>query len=215
MGIFSSAAVSSKDEKGSTHKSSAQSFGKLKAQKVRALSRKLSRVSAGNASGSLGLEDTRFGGSDILDSEPEHVQKTNSGLFRLKRSLPRAPGSQYVRDRVGDGEEKLTLNRSTINSEYGSQEEMPMTYENEFEADKRDVSAPRVAGSASLGGWHRAVHIEKSTYGSRDIQRGKFSLESGFFSKKKFSDLGYSEDVVQSLRSQCYVRPSHIQVYLS
>lgn len=198
-------AVTSKDDN-----SSARSFGKLKAHKIRSLSKKLSRVSAGNDSGSLGLEDTHIGGSDFSDTEPENVQKMNSGLFRQKRSLPRASGSQYVRDRVGDGEKRLT-NRYSNDSEYVSQKEMPRTYENEFERGKRDVSFPRVGGSASLGGWHRAVNIDNSTYGSRDVQRGKLSSESGFFSKKKFSDLGYSEDVVQSLRSQRYVRPSHIQ----
>ncbi|PIA35798.1 hypothetical protein AQUCO_03500276v1 [Aquilegia coerulea] len=190
------------------------SFAKLKVQKLRAITRKSSRNKqddTGSDSENSVFDDVSFSGSD---SESDNVvRKTNVGVFKNKRIVSRTPKSQYVRDRVGSNETVPSSNRSKIYRDNEYRKESSRAYENEDDIDKRDISIPRAASSASLGGWHRAVHSENSTYDSRPIsrERGKISYVNGFFSKKNFKELGCSEEVIESLKSQQFVRPSHIQ----
>ncbi|KAF9601325.1 hypothetical protein IFM89_018753 [Coptis chinensis] len=202
----------------SAHKSSAGSFGRLKVQKVRSLSRKISRVKQddlGSESEFSGLEDTNFGGSDFSDSEPENVvRKANVDVTKYKRRLSRGSQAHGVRDRIRDSEATLSVNHSKSNTVFGSKKGMPKTFDSETEMDSRDVSVPRaVPTSTSLGGWRRSVPTENSIWDSRNKSRqgGKISPDTGFFSKKNFKDLGCNEDVFESLKSQLFLRPSHIQ----
>ncbi|KAF5191421.1 Dead-box atp-dependent rna helicase [Thalictrum thalictroides] len=197
-------------------KRSVGSFAKLKAQKIRAITRKSPRSKqddAGSDSESSIFDDVSFSGSDFSDSEPENVvQKTNVAVLKNKRIVSRTSKSQYVRDRVGINETTPSSHRSKNFQDNDHRKESSRAYEDEYDMDKQNISIPR-ASSASLGGWRRSVHSESSTYDSRPMsrERGKLSYVNGFFSKKNFKELGCSEEVIESLKSQNFVRPSHIQ----
>ncbi|CAI9787598.1 unnamed protein product [Fraxinus pennsylvanica] len=70
-----------------------------------------------------------------------------------------------------------------------------------------------IASAASSKGWG---HVEPSDgYGYKvdDISKKlkKLNMKSDFFSRKSFEELGCSDYIIESLRNQNYIRPSHIQ----
>lgn len=75
------------------------------------------------------------------------------------------------------------------------------------------VPSPRAA--SGLRGWSRAA---ASVQSNDDIfypkHQRKMSVDSGFFSRKTFKELGCTGDMIESLRSLSFLRPSHIQVVM-
>ncbi|EHA8589429.1 putative DEAD-box ATP-dependent RNA helicase 50 [Cocos nucifera] len=70
-------------------------------------------------------------------------------------------------------------------------------------AEDVDASLPRIVSSSR--GWGGAAATGRSK-----LHRNTYT-DSGFFSRKSFKHLGCSDDMIESLRGQMFLRPSHIQ----
>lgn len=66
-------------------------------------------------------------------------------------------------------------------------------------------------GSEATSGSKRWGNISDVTFG-RQNQRQKGPLDSGFFSRRSFKEIGCSDEILGALRSFGFPRPSHIQV---
>lgn len=173
------------------------SFGRLKAQHVRALIERSSHVKKEN------VDDCSYEGvfsneSDSSESEDE-------------------PMAVKANDTVLSSEVILDRNHSRVIQDYdtkrlsGGQIAPPRAHRNTSLATEPKVLSPRAA--SSLRGWNNAGSSRKSLVDSVNAskQRRGISTDGGFFSKKSFKDLGCSDDLIESLRGQLFLRPSHIQ----
>lgn len=83
------------------------------------------------------------------------------------------------------------------------------------EYDGGHLRPPNAAASTSLRGWNRAASVRYNNNAAAAIpqpwQHKKTSTDSGFFSRRSFRDLGCTDDMIESLRTLSFVRPSHIQ----
>ncbi|XP_073124167.1 DEAD-box ATP-dependent RNA helicase 50 [Henckelia pumila] len=109
-------------------------------------------------------------------------------------------------------EESNLLDEQSYISTGGIKGDTSKASSSNFQSARRDVSSSKVLMTSSKG-WHNveAANIYRSkVYGiSKKEQNLKPSNE--FFSRMSFKELGYSENIIESLKNLQYVRPSHIQ----
>ncbi|XP_058075969.1 DEAD-box ATP-dependent RNA helicase 50 isoform X2 [Magnolia sinica] len=190
------------------------SFGRLKAQRVRALIKKSPRIKQENIdSRRLDNEDMLSDQSDGSDSEEEFVVREHG----YKGSMLTAAREQIAKDNVLGNEMIPDTNHSYAIPKYNrkpvleDQSTSVKARGGNSVVTERNVAVPRAA--SSLRGWSNSSSYQKTmvdlTYPSK--QRKKMSADGGFFSRKSFKDLGCSEDMIESLRAQLFIRPSHIQ----
>lgn len=87
-------------------------------------------------------------------------------------------------------------------------------YNGDFDAEfGRLVDSRSKASASSLRGWGRGQSIHDRSMGE-EISRRRQNLDdrNNFFSRKSFHDMGCSDYMIEALRNQHFVRPSHIQV---
>ncbi|KAI4311040.1 hypothetical protein MLD38_035977 [Melastoma candidum] len=67
--------------------------------------------------------------------------------------------------------------------------------------------------NSGFRGWRNGRPSQSSTLESNDRMRSsrKFSADGDFYSRKSFVDLGCNDYLIESLRKQMFLRPSHIQ----
>ncbi|OVA04840.1 Helicase [Macleaya cordata] len=218
------AAVPNRDDPAAVQRNLAGSFGKLKAQRVSALIKKVSLIKQDNSEDSYGksvqTHTKPYDGSSISNSELQFVdQEMNGGEARHKRSISRVFRAKEVKDTTRRTETMVNKKDSDINPKRILKKILrdnitsTIPHDHDLEVDKPDVSVSRVASDSSLRGWGRGVSVYDTTFDSRNYskQPRKISIGHGFFSRKSFKDLGCSDDVIDSLRGQNFVRPSHIQ----
>ncbi|KAK3441927.1 hypothetical protein EUGRSUZ_B02191 [Eucalyptus grandis] len=89
-----------------------------------------------------------------------------------------------------------------------------------MEPNKHGISATRVVGTehsvrssnADFRGWGRRVSVDDFRSESKDLNlHRKVSSNGDFYSQKSFEDLGCSDYMIESLRKQQFLHPSHIQ----
>lgn len=193
-------------------------FGRLKAQRVRALVKSTSQIKQDltENDGKLFVEDSSFVKHVISHPKQEHTGRKNKEIaFRNRGRVPGASQSQETSDIM---QIKGTAENFDHSSKHGFEPDLENLNTpgkpNKPDTKTRisDISVPR--GSArNLRGWGRGKPI--NNYQSEDLLKRmrKLSTERvGFFSKKSFGELGCSEFMIQSLRVLHYSRPSHIQV---
>ncbi|EEC74363.1 hypothetical protein OsI_09674 [Oryza sativa Indica Group] len=73
-----------------------------------------------------------------------------------------------------------------------------------------DLETTKPRGSEATSGSKRWGNISDVTFG-RQNQRQKGPLDSGFFSRRSFKEIGCSDEILGALRSFGFPRPSHIQ----
>lgn len=178
----------------------AQSFGRLKVQRVKALAKRHSQLKKGSREYDDELTHEVFG---HLHSEVE------------LQTMDKKPGMHRHEDKVPGAERLRAIRESILRS---NSEET----ERHLKQDKSDLGAENHATQHSGLGGHKAGFQGWGKGGSsRDFraesvdllkQHKKLSANSDFFSRKSFTDLGCSEFLVESLRKQLFVCPSHIQV---
>ncbi|XP_069147495.1 DEAD-box ATP-dependent RNA helicase 50 isoform X2 [Solanum lycopersicum] len=86
-------------------------------------------------------------------------------------------------------------------------------YNGDFDAEfGRLVDSRSKASASSLRGWGRGQSIHDRSMGE-EISRRRQNLDdrNNFFSRKSFHDMGCSDYMIEALRNQHFVRPSHIQ----
>uniref|UniRef100_A0A5B7BVN7 Putative DEAD-box ATP-dependent RNA helicase 50 n=1 Tax=Davidia involucrata TaxID=16924 RepID=A0A5B7BVN7_DAVIN len=200
----------------------AGSFGRLKAQKVRDLLNKTHWMKQNineRDSDELLVEDGPFHGSISSHSGPELLDE-QKGLDVLKdrRNVSRASQSQETRDMSQKVVTREDMEHSEITikheveklSEY--QNKPTKSRESDIQLAGSDVSVSRVS-AAALRGWGNGESVCNFRYKVTDISKQwqKLTADSDFFSRKSFRDLGCSEYMIESLRSQLFLRASRIQ----
>ncbi|CAN4119753.1 unnamed protein product [Withania somnifera] len=86
-------------------------------------------------------------------------------------------------------------------------------YLSEFDAESAQLVDPGSKASASsLRGWGSGGSIHHTSKGE-EVSRERRNLDdrNNFFSRKSFQDMGCSDYMIEALRNQHFVRPSHIQ----
>ncbi|XP_038978955.1 DEAD-box ATP-dependent RNA helicase 50 isoform X2 [Phoenix dactylifera] len=159
-------------------------FGRLKAPKVKALMKKSSqRNSKENAPSNriLGPDD-----ADRMDSSEFRNAETSLGSLQPKESND----SVLTDEKVGNTNSVHFISRKDARDE------------------EVDVSVPRIVSSSR--GWGGAASLQSAAAGQLKRHR-KASTDGGFFSRKSFKDLGCTDVMIESLRGQMFLRPSHIQ----
>ncbi|RRT51422.1 hypothetical protein B296_00051115 [Ensete ventricosum] len=165
---------------------SLRSFRRLKAQKVKSLIKKTSKnYMAHSQIGSVTVV------GDSSSSDTNQIDSFGSG-----RAQGDSPQDSDLKDNSAVNEETEVTDSLSREDDYAS---------------FLDRSVPR---NASFRGWRGAASDEAATAG-RSKQHRKMAHDSGFFSRKSFKDVGCTDDMVGALRGLMFLRPSHIQVFLS
>lgn len=171
-----------------------RTFGRLKIQRVRDISRTSSlrkKNDNSHAYDAKVVKDAPIRGSIPSQSEGFDI-KDRTNVSRINRS-------QEARDvwrREGVGQVKTGIQRRG---------------EHSFQDHDNTVSPSRVS-STSLRGWSAGESFDD--FRSKPIDSNKWrksSADSEFFSRKSFKDMGCSDYMIEFLRSQQFLRPSHIQ----
>ncbi|KAK9121399.1 hypothetical protein Syun_019016 [Stephania yunnanensis] len=168
-------------------------FGRLKVQKVRALTGTVSLSKQEYVRNDYEYEELKDDSSNEC-IEPKRLVTSTRNRNGTLGSMPRSNNSKNTAE---PDEDNVYLKEN----------------EKEFEMKESNVSSPRAAASASFRGWSSGTSIPDSEFDStnRLKQRKKIASDRNFFSRKSFRDLGCSEEVIESLKGQHFVRPSHIQ----
>lgn len=186
----------------------AGSFGKLKAQKLKVLVNRASLIKQKirKHGDELAIKDALLGKPVSSDSTLESVEKKKKNIVRVHKNEQKMSTQDFGDTIVNATGEDLKMSHYKI---------MPSKPQNsDSKPTGPQVSVPR--GSASyLRGWGngRSIHSLKSKFPGPSRQQHKISAENNFFSRKLFRDLGCSEFMIESLKRQVFLRPSHIQVH--
>ncbi|GMH08727.1 hypothetical protein Nepgr_010567 [Nepenthes gracilis] len=159
-------------------------FGRLKAQKIRNLARKASK------------EKQEINENKYVE---QHIEGTDDD------------GVQYV---SSDSEDDFFTVKEPITVNH----DVKQLYMHQITSTKSTESSDKLAGVASsfsaapLRGWGIGQPQHGSRRDLRDVKHHwKQSADCGFYSQKSFRELGCSDDMIESLRGQHFVRSSHIQ----
>lgn len=199
------------------------SFGRLKAQRVKALTTKTSKAKRelnecdDNELEVKGAPSRRSIGSH---SELEFMDEKKKLLIH-GGNASRAFRRREIKDVIqttGEIKDKIHSDK-TVKRDIGKFSELQITPEKPHRSDNKiagaDVLVPRVS-TANLQGWGYGETMRNFEFETTNIpkRRGKGNslADSDFFSGKSFRDLGCSDYMIESLRGQLFVRPSHIQV---
>ncbi|KAG7946537.1 hypothetical protein I3843_14G044900 [Carya illinoinensis] len=195
----------------------AANFGRLKAQRVRALVKNTSQIKQDVTENDdkIFVEDRSFGKHVISHPKQERIGRKNKEIaFRNRGRVPGASQSQETSDMM---QIRGTADNFDLSPKHGFEPHLENLNTpgkpNKSDTKTRisDISVPR--GSArNLRGWGSGG--SKYDYQSEDILKRMRKLSTDrvdFFSKKSFGELGCSEFMIESLRGLRYSRPSHIQ----
>lgn len=184
-----------------------RSFGRLKSQRVKALAEKSSKLKqASHKDYESAAENVPFDVPDLSNSKLDQLgKKKKAAILGLGGKDSGAYQSKAANDAAArtDTEDVDHL-------------------VHRMEPDKHGISATRVVGTehsvrssnADFRGWGRGVSLDDYRSESKDLYlHRKVSSNSDFHSRKSFEDLGCSDFMIESLRKQRFLRPSHIQVH--
>lgn len=199
---------------------SSGNFGRLKAQRVRALVKNTFQMKQDiSEKGEKPFVKARsFGKSAIsLPKLEPVVRKPKENATRHRGRVPGASQSQEVSDttQVIGTVDDFDHSDITPKDGFGPRLDNLNTSDKPFRAEIKSsvpaISGPRGSGS-NLRGWGRGASIQN--FKSEDLLKRmrKFSTDGDFFSKRTFGQLGCSEFMIESLRGLHFLRPSHIQV---
>ncbi|KAI6685109.1 hypothetical protein NL676_031022 [Syzygium grande] len=182
-----------------------RSFGRLKSQRVKAVAEKSSKLKqASHKDYESAAENVPFDVPDLSNSKLDQLgNKKKAAILGLGGKDSGAYQSKAANDAAAstDTEDVDHL-------------------VHRMEPDKHGISATRVVGSehsvrssnADFRGWGRGVSLDDYRSESKDLySHRKVSSNSDFHSQKSFEDLGCSDFMIESLRKQRFLRPSHIQ----
>lgn len=202
---------------------SAGNFGRLKAQRVRALVKKTSRMKQdiSEDDSKLVVEDAPFGKSVSSHAKPEFIgRKKKENASRHERRVSRTSQSQDAMDvmQITGTTEYLDHSDVPLKQGFEPHSEYRITPDKPHKFDSKTTTPETLVpkrSAANLRGWGGGGPVHDFKTESADLlkQRRKLSTGSGsgFFSRKSFRDLGCTDYMIESLRGQLFLRPSNIQ----
>ncbi|KAK3441930.1 hypothetical protein EUGRSUZ_B02194 [Eucalyptus grandis] len=182
-----------------------RSFGRLESQRVKALAEKSSKLKeASHKDYEQEIENVPFDVPDLSYSKlDKQGKKKEAAILGLKGKDSGAYRSKAAKDAAG-----RTDNADVDHSVH------------RMEPNKHGISATRVVGTehsvrssnADFRGWGRGLSVDDFRSESKDLNlHRKVSSNSDFYSRKSFEELGCSDYMIESLRKQQFLHPSHIQ----
>ncbi|KAL3354108.1 hypothetical protein AABB24_018655 [Solanum stoloniferum] len=178
-----------------SNRGSTGNFGRLKFRRMRDLVRK---------------SYTKNKERDVIEHDEHNVRNTSS----------QSSTSSYGEPDQLKEKQKLSARALAKIQQLESRKNSPKTirmedegYNGEFDAESaRLVDSGSKASASSLRGWGGGQSIHHRSMGE-EISRGRQNLDdrNNFFSRKSFQDMGCSDYMIEALRNQHFVRPSHIQ----
>lgn len=201
-----------------------RNFGRLKTQRVRVLTRKTSTIEqekvndydaklvVKNAARTISNKDSNSG----IEYTSKKVKKILA--LRLEDSVSQVTPSEDFRD---DAKQKTWRRKDMGHSGGATVENVEQlqqyptkarNYENKLAGLEGSVPKKSAAYLSKWGDGESKPNFRTEAMGSL-MRSHKSSIDSGFFSRKSFRDLGCSDYMIESLRGQSFLRPSHIQVY--
>ncbi|CAK7327463.1 unnamed protein product [Dovyalis caffra] len=172
---------SNKDDAGIETKGIAASFGKLKAHKLKLLARKAKQQLT---------KHQHFRDTLVVTEEAEAEAQAE----REKETTRRASNLPVKR-----------VNKTSSHEIKPPKSDSKMAGSHVLVPRPSSSSYSRRSSSSHSRGWGKGVD-SRSTQVS--VERGH---ENDFFSRKSFRDLGCTDFMIESLKGQVFVRPSHIQ----
>ncbi|KAM0926381.1 hypothetical protein ACQ4PT_003480 [Festuca glaucescens] len=163
------------------------SFGRLKAQKVQALARRSSAQLKGRGTSSS-RATTPPRSEYFADSDDE---ENNSGRRKSASDPARRarPNGNYRDERT-----RSTPSLNSVLRQYKGDDD-----DSEFPVEEA-TSGPKVWGK-----------VADATAYRREDRRQKLPLDSGFFSRSSFKEIGCGDEILGALSSFGFPQPSHIQ----
>ncbi|XP_010246808.1 PREDICTED: DEAD-box ATP-dependent RNA helicase 50 isoform X2 [Nelumbo nucifera] len=162
-----------------------------------------------------GAENLHSNLSDISDPEIEFAKKNKStGHLRHIVRMSRASQSEKIKDMFQGSEVPPGTRSSEVTQEHPFRNQTTSSEAHEHDnEDAEPFHSVSGAPTAYLRKWGNGEPMQNSRFGSLNLlkKQRKLSTDSGFFSRKSFKDLGYSDYMIESLRAQSFIRPSHIQ----
>ncbi|XP_057964846.1 DEAD-box ATP-dependent RNA helicase 50 [Malania oleifera] len=173
----------------------AQNFGRLKAHRVKALVKKASstkQVINQHDHHKQLVDDTSFCGSVSSPPDPAIIGGKNKDAMRHE-------GSVSIATKTQETGEAMQIRPS-------------QSHKPNIEVSAPDHSGSRVSVTPSKG-WGNVEFVHGSKFKPPNLlkQQRLRSFSSDFFSQKTFKVLGCSDNMIESLREQLFLRPSHIQ----
>ncbi|XWS13433.1 hypothetical protein CRYUN_Cryun36dG0037100 [Craigia yunnanensis] len=168
-------------------KGSTAGFGRLKAKRVKALGKRTSRMK-----------------QEISTEDDELVaQSHDSGVSRVFLSNERRENCQ-----ITEIEKHVEYSDLSADSIQGLDKPLES-----FPKDAKPEGSFARGSAAHLRGWGDGGSIHRHKFNSPDLLKKHLtpSVQSDFFSRKTFRDLGCSEYMIKSLKEQLFLRPSCIQ----
>lgn len=164
------------------------SFGRLKAQKVQALARRSSAQL--KREGTSSSRPTNARRSDYFnDSDDEDESGYGRRKFVADPARRAKPSSNYRDERT-----RSSPSLNSVLSQYKGEEDSGFPGE-------EATPGPKVWGK-----------VADATAYRREDRRQKLPLDSGFFSRSSFKDIGCGDEILGALSSFGFPQPSHIQV---
>ncbi|CAN6296865.1 unnamed protein product [Urochloa humidicola] len=166
-------------------------FGRLKAQKIKSLATRSARLKRETSNRS---STRRFDESSFDDSDEEgSYSETRKTVLDSRRHAKQSSNSRNERTR---GAHSL----NSVLSQYRGD----------------DLDSPGSEPTSGPKGWGNIADV---TYGQQnrkqreplDFPQRKGPLDSGFFSRRTFKEIGCSDEIIGALKNFDFPRPSHIQ----
>lgn len=211
--------VTSSDSPAAHTLKSAPNFGRLKTHRVKALVKKSYRMKQdiGKHNDKTIVENSPSYRSVRLHSGLEFTgKKKKVDALSHEQSVSRTSQIQEVMDSVQKTRNRKDTSHSDRTGKYDV-EQLPISRVAPVRAPidnktpRSDVHVSRNS-AYNLRGWGSGdSHKFRSEPAELVQQSHKSSPDGGFFSKTSFRDLGCSDYMIESLRGQLFIRPSHIQ----
>ena len=167
-------------------------FGRLKAQKIKSL---VARSAHLKREGSSRTSTNRFDEPSFNDSDQEE------SYFERRKPIS---DSERRAEQISNSRNERTRGAHSLNSVLS-----------QYRGD--DSDSPGSEATSGSKGWGNIADV---TYGRQnrkqreplDFPQRKGPLDSGFFSRRSFKEIGCSDEILGALRNFDFPRPSHIQV---
>ncbi|XP_059310501.1 DEAD-box ATP-dependent RNA helicase 50 isoform X1 [Lycium ferocissimum] len=175
---------------------SAGNFGRLKFRRMRDLVRK---------------SYTKNKERDVIDHDEQNVRDTSAQSSISSYSEPdQLKEQQTLSVPRGLAKVQQLESRNFFQKAIRMEDE---GYRSDFDAKSARLVAPGSKASASsLRGWGGGGSNHYRPNGEEiSRERRNFDDRNNFFSRKSFQDMGCSDYMIESLKNQHFVRPSHIQ----
>jgi len=166
-------------------------FGRLKAQKIKSL---VARSAHLKREGSSRTSTNRFDEPSFNDSDQEE------SYFERRKPIS---DSERRAKQISNSRNERTRGAHSLNSVLS-----------QYRGD--DSDSPGSEATSGSKGWGNIADV---TYGRQnrkqreplDFPQRKGPLDSGFFSRRSFKEIGCSDEILGALRNFDFPRPSHIQ----